>query len=149
MSRLPAVPVTVRTRGPSTSRSGGGDRRPERWLMGTTPDTIRLGGKLSLDTANEVVYVHDADSATPVAELHGLRFDILQELASTWYRSPGEVVPFARLMRYTEGEDPRASIRVRIREIKVAIGKAIGVKFGAGDLIVNVRDRGYRLVPPD
>lgn len=120
-----------------------------RRLMGTTPDTIRLGGKLSLDTANEVVYVHDADSATPVAELHGLRFDILQELASTWYRSPGEVVPFARLMRYTEGEDQRASIRVRIREIKVAIGKAIGVKFGAGDLIVNVRDRGYRLVPPD
>lgn len=120
-----------------------------RRLMGTTPDTIRLGSKISIDTANEVVYVHHDEDATPVAELHGLRFDILQELASTWYRSPGELVPFARLMRYTEGEDPRASIRVRIREIKVAIGKAMGVRFGASDLIINIRDRGYRLVPPE
>ena len=120
-----------------------------RRLMGTTPDTIRIGERISIDNANEVVYVHDADRATPVTELHGLRFDILQELASTWYSSPGEVVPFAKLMRYTEGEDPRASIRVRIREIKVAIGKAMGVRFGAGDLIINVRDRGYRLAPPE
>lgn len=120
-----------------------------RRLMGTTPDTIRIGDRISIDNANEVVYVHDADSATPVTELHGLRFEILQELASTWYSSPGEVVPFAKLMRYTEGEDPRASIRVRIREIKVAIGKAMGVRFGAGDLIINVRDRGYRLAPPE
>ena len=120
-----------------------------RRLMGTTPDTIRIGERISIDNANEVVYVHDEDSATPVTELHGLRFDILQELASTWYSSPGEVVPFAKLMRYTEGEDPRASIRVRIREIKVAIGKAMGVRFGAGDLIINVRDRGYRLAPPE
>ena len=51
-------------------------------------------------------------------------------------------------MRYSEGEDPRASLRVRIREIKDAIGKQLGVRFGASDLIVNIRDRGYRLVPP-
>jgi DNA-binding response OmpR family regulator len=120
-----------------------------RRLMGTTPDTIRLGSKISIDAANEMVYVHRDDNTIPISELHGLRFDILQELASTWYRSPGELVPFARLMRFTEGEDPRASIRVRIREIKVAIGNALGVKFGAGDLIINIRDRGYRLVPPD
>ena len=120
-----------------------------RRLMGTTPNTIRLGSRISIDTANEVVYVHTDETQEPVTELHGLRFEILQELAATWYRSPGELVPFARLMRYTEGEDPRASIRVRIREIKVAIGKAMGVHFGAGDLIINIRDRGYRLAPPD
>ena len=120
-----------------------------RRLMGTTPNTIRLGSRISIDTANEIVYVHTDETQEPVTELHGLRFDILQELAATWYRSPGELVPFARLMRYTEGEDPRASIRVRIREIKVAIGKAMGVRFGASDLIINIRDRGYRLAPPD
>jgi hypothetical protein len=37
---------------------------------------------------------------------------------------------------------------VRIREIKVSLGNALNVKFGAGDLIINVRDQGYRLVPP-
>ena len=120
-----------------------------RRLMGTTPDTIRLGNRISIDTANEVVYIHSGNTTAPVAELHGLRFDIMKELASTWYRSPGELVPFAKLMRYTEGEDPRASIRVRIREIKVAIGKAMGVSFGASDLIINIRDKGYRLIPPE
>jgi DNA-binding response OmpR family regulator len=77
-----------------------------------------------------------------------MKFEILRELAATWYRSPGELVPFSRLERYSEGEEARASLRVRIREIKVSLGNALNVKFGAGDLIINVRDQGYRLVPP-
>ena len=120
-----------------------------RRMIGITPDNIRLGSKITMDTANQVVYAHTESGTAPVTEIQGIRFEILQELATTWYRSPGELVPFSRLMRYMEGEDPRASIRVRIREIKVAIGKAIGIRFGAGDLIINIRDRGYRLVPPD
>ena len=64
--------------------------------MGTTPDTIRLGSKISIDTANEMVYVHSDDDMTPIAELHGLRFDILQELASTWYRKPWRACPFCK-----------------------------------------------------
>ena len=47
------------------------------------------------------------------------------------------------------GKTRARPIRVRIREIKVAIGRALGVRFGAGDLIINIRDRGYRLAPPD
>lgn len=121
-----------------------------RRLMGTTPDVIALGSRISLDTVNKVVYAHSAGGdAAPISVLQGIRFEILHELATTWYRSPGELVPFGKLMRYSEGEDPRASIRVRIREIKVAIGRALGVRFGAGDLIINIRDRGYRLAPPD
>jgi DNA-binding response OmpR family regulator len=77
-----------------------------------------------------------------------MKFEIMRELAATWYRSPGELVPFSRLERYSEGEEARASLRVRIREIKVSLGNALNVKFGAGDLIINVRDQGYRLVPP-
>ena len=53
------------------------------------------------------------------------------------------------LERYSEGEDARASLRVRVREIKDALGNALGEHLGAGDLIVNVRDRGYRLVLKD
>jgi hypothetical protein len=37
---------------------------------------------------------------------------------------------------------------VRIREIKDAIGKAMNTRFGPSELILNVRDQGYRLVPP-
>ena len=84
----------------------------------------------------------------PVREIQGMKFEILRELAATWYRSPGELIPFGKLQRYSEGEDPRASLRVRIREIKDALGTAMGCHFGPGDLIVNVRDQGYRLVPP-
>ena len=77
-----------------------------------------------------------------------MKFEIFRELAAAWYRSPGELVPFSRLERYSEGEEARASLRVRIREIKVSIGKSLGINLGANDLIINVRDRGYRLVPP-
>ena len=58
------------------------------------------------------------------------------------------LVPFNKLERYSEGEDTRASLRVRIREIKDALGKALDTRFGASDLIINVRDHGYRLIPP-
>jgi DNA-binding response OmpR family regulator len=83
-----------------------------------------------------------------VREVQGMRFEILRELAVALYRSEGELVPFSRLERFSEGEDTRASLRVRIREIKDAMGKAIGRHFGANELIINVRGRGYRLVPP-
>ncbi len=120
-----------------------------RRLMGTPPDMLAVGSRLTLDTANKLVYVKSGGSEKMVSELHGIRFEILQELAANWYRSPSELVPYGRLMRYCEGEDPRASLRVRIREIKVAVGKAIGRRLGAGDLIINIRDRGYRLAPLD
>ena len=88
------------------------------------------------------------DEWRPVADIQGMKFEILRELATSWYRSPGELVPFHKLERYSEGDDPRSSLRVRIREIKNAVGSALGLHFGASDLIVNVRDRGYRLIPP-
>ena len=77
-----------------------------------------------------------------------MKYAILQELASTWYRSPGELVPFGKLERLFDGVDARASLRVRIREIKDALGNGLGIRFGSGDLVINVRDQGYRLVGP-
>lgn len=123
-----------------------------RRLIGTTSDVIWVGSRISLDTINKLVYVHNAGDdgdSEPIDALQGIRFEILHELATTWYHSPGELVPFGKLTRYCEGEDPRASLRVRIREIKAAIGEAMGARFGASDLIVNIRGRGYRLAPPD
>ena len=61
---------------------------------------------------------------------------------------PGQRGSFDRLERYLEGDDTRASLRVRIREIKVAMGRALEQPLGANDFIVSVRDRGYRLLPP-
>jgi DNA-binding response OmpR family regulator len=120
-----------------------------RRLIGTTPEFIPIGSRVSLDASAKMVYVSRNGEQVPIPEIQGMKFDILRELAATWYRSPGELVPFNKLMRYSEGEDPRASLRVRIREIKDAIGKALGVRFGAGDLIINIRDQGYRLIPPN
>lgn len=119
-----------------------------RRLIGTSPDDISIGSRISLDMRAQVVYVNVAGELTPVHEISGMKFEILRELAITWYRSPGELVPFGKLERYSEGEDARASLRVRIREIKDMLGKALGVHFSASDLIINVRDRGYRLIPP-
>ena len=96
----------------------------------------------------KLVYVETGEGPTAVLELSGMKFEIVRELTESWYRSPGEVVHFSRLERYSEGEDARASLRVRIREIKDILGKALGVRFDAGDLIINVRDQGYRLIPP-
>lgn len=119
-----------------------------RRLVGTAPATIDVGAHISLDIAAGLVVVKKDEITVTVGEVHGMKFEILRELGATWYRSPGELVPFSKLERYSEGEDPRGSLRVRIREIKDSLGKALGVRFGAGDLIVNVRDQGYRLVPP-
>ena len=117
-----------------------------RRLIGTTPDTIPIGDRLVVDLGTKTVQVRTGDEASIVGEIQGMKFEILRELAATWYQSPGELVAFSRLQRYSEGEDPRASLRVRIREIKDALGRALGQRLGPGDLIINVRDQGYRLV---
>ena len=52
---------------------------------------------------------------------------------------------YSRLERTFEGDNARASLRVRIREIKDAVGKALGVQLGPDDFIINVKERGYRL----
>ena len=120
-----------------------------RRLVGTEPGVIAIGDRIVLDTDARALSVRDAaGQLTPVPEVAGRRFDILRELAQAWYRSPGNLVSFDRLERHLEGDDTRASLRVRIREIKVSLGKALGVPLGANDFIVNVRDRGYRLLPP-
>ena len=121
-----------------------------RRLIGTSPEIIPVGAHLLVDVGAKTVSARRERAAelTPVDDIHGMKFEILRELAAAWYRSPGELVPFSRLERYSEGEEARPSLRVRIREIKVSIGKALGVNLGANDLIINVRDRGYRLTPP-
>ena len=119
-----------------------------RRLIGSTPDRIPINNYLYLDTNTKTVFVTMDETPRLIEDINGVKFDIFKELASTWYRSPGELVPFSRLERYFEGEEARGSLRVRIREIKVSLGKALGISLGASDLIINVRDQGYRLVPP-
>lgn len=119
-----------------------------RRLIGRTPETVSICANIQLDLGAKLVYATVEGQTVPISEIQGMKFEILRELATTWYRSPGELVPFSRLERYSEGEEARASLRVRIREIKVSLGNALGTRFGAGDLIINVRDQGYRLVPP-
>ncbi len=119
-----------------------------RRLMGTSEERISIGAGIVLDLASHIVYVAGDSERRPVNDIQGMKFEILRELAAAWHRSPGELVPFSHLERYSDGEDPRASLRVRIREIKVSLGKALGVRFGSGELILNVRDKGYRLAPP-
>ena len=120
-----------------------------RRLIGTTPEVIHVGARITLNISAKTVEVTAAPGPAVVSEIRGMRFEILRELAAAWYRSPGQLVPFATLERYSEGEDARASLRVRVREIKDALGNALGEHLGAGDLIINVRDQGYRLVPKD
>ena len=119
-----------------------------RRLMGAAPETIAIGGSISLDGRSQLVYVEREGNRHPVNDIQGMKFEIFRELATAWHHSPGELVPFSRLERYSEGEDPRASLRVRIREIKVSLGRALGVRLGPSELILNVRDKGYRLSPP-
>jgi DNA-binding response OmpR family regulator len=119
-----------------------------RRLIGRTPEAISIGGVISLDLAAQMVSVERDGESVPVHDISGIKFEILRELATTWYRSPGELVPFGRLERHFDGDEARASLRVRIREIKVSLGHALHANFGAGDLIINVRDQGYRLAPP-
>lgn len=119
-----------------------------RRLIGSAPGVLSIGRGVFLDVVSQIVYVEQDGDRRPVNDIQGMKFEIFRELASTWYYSPGELVPFSRLERYSEGEDPRASLRVRIREIKVSLGRALGVRFGPSELILNVRDKGYRLSPP-
>ncbi len=119
-----------------------------RRLIGRAPTYIVMGEKIILDVDSGLVQVKQGNELATVNDIQGMKFEILRELASTWYKSPGQLVPFSKLERYSEGEEARASLRVRIREIKNSLGNALGVKFGAGDFIINVRDQGYRLVPP-
>lgn len=119
-----------------------------RRLMGASAERIAIGGGIVLDLTSRMVFVSGESGSRPVNDIQGMKFEILRELASAWHRSPGELVPFSHLERFSEGEDPRASLRVRIREIKDSLGKALGVRFGSGELIINVRDKGYRLTPP-
>ena len=119
-----------------------------RRLIGATPGSIAIGNQILVNKDSRLVYVNKGDRFVPVNEIQGMKFEIFRELAEAWYRSPGELVTFGRLERYSEGEDPRASLRVRIREIKVALGTSLGVRFSAGELIINARDQGYRLLPP-
>ena len=119
-----------------------------RRLIGTAPERIPVGNRILVDVETAMVYAKDGEELIPVSEIQGMKFEILRELAAAWYRSPGEMVPFSKLERYSEGDDPRASLRVRIREIKDVLGVALGVRFAAGELIINVRDQGYRLLPP-
>ena len=120
-----------------------------RRLIGTSPETIALGTQITVDPRAKLVLVNAGGGPSPVDDIQGMKFEIFRELAAAWYKSPGELVPFARLERYSEGEDRRASLRVRIREIKDALGAAMGRRFSATDLIINVRDQGYRLMPPN
>ena len=121
-----------------------------RRLMGSSPELIPVGAHLLVDVDAKVVSARRGreDPLEPVPDIQGMKFEVFRELAAAWYRSPGELVPFNRLERYSEGEEARASLRVRIREIKVSVGRALGIDLGANDLIINVRDRGYRLNPP-
>ena len=120
-----------------------------RRLIGTAPEIIRMGARITLNVSAKTVDATGVSGPATVTEIQGMRFEILRELAAAWYRSPGQLVPFAKLERYSEGADARASLRVRVREIKDALGKALGEHLGAEDLIINVRDQGYRLMPKD
>ena len=119
-----------------------------RRLIGATPESIPIGNQILIDVGTRQVFVGSRENRTAALDLQGMKFEIFRELASSWYRSPGELVAFSRLERYSEGDDPRASLRVRIREIKDALAKALNTRFGPSELILNVRDQGYRLVPP-
>ncbi len=119
-----------------------------RRLIGSRPERIAIGSLFEIDPRNSAVYALADGERKVVREVQGMKFEILQELAAALYRSEGELVPFTRLERFSEGEDSRASLRVRIREIKDALGDAVGRRFGPDELIINVRNRGYRLVPP-
>jgi DNA-binding response OmpR family regulator len=119
-----------------------------RRLIGAAPERLHIGALYELDSDNGMVFAMANGERQQVKEIQGMKFEILKELASALYRSEGELVPFSRLERFSEGEDSRASLRVRIREIKDALGKAVDRRFGADELIINVRNRGYRLVPP-
>ena len=171
---LPVLMFTQYSRGPARDAAVAGTLRHDarvdfvdklaspqevvlrlRRMIGTAPERIQIGAEFLVDPDAEIMYTvskgDDGDGSpgqeTPIRDIQGMKFGILLELASAYYRSPGELVPFSRLERFSEGDDSRASLRVRIREIKNAMGDAIERRLGPNDLIINVRNRGYRLVP--
>jgi DNA-binding response OmpR family regulator len=165
---LPVLMFTQYSRGPARDAAVAGTLRhdarvdfvdklasPEevvlrlRRMIGAAPERIQIGDEFIVDPGREVVYATSEQVAdgSPIKEIQGMKFGILLELATAYYRSPGELVPFSRLERFSEGDDSRASLRVRIREIKNAMGDAIGRRLGPDDLIINIRNRGYRLTP--
>lgn len=119
-----------------------------RRLIGSAPEKLKIGSLFELDAENSAVYAIENGRHDLIREIQGMKLEILNELAAALYRSEGELVPFSRLERFSEGEDSRASLRVRIRELKVSLGGAVNREFGATELIINVRNRGYRLVHP-
>lgn len=120
-----------------------------RRLIGNAPETIKIGSLFELDPENAAVYAVSDGQKELIREIQGMKLEIFNELASAMYRSEGELVPFSRLERFSDGEDSRASLRVRIRELKVSLGQAVNRQFGANELIINVRNRGYRMVSPE
>ncbi|MCH7594066.1 MAG: hypothetical protein IIB27_06120 [Chloroflexi bacterium] len=171
---LPVLMFTQYSRGPARDAAVAGTLRHDarvdfvdklaspqevvlrlRRMIGTAPERIQIGAEFLVDPDSEIVYTvskgDDGDGSPeqeiPIRDIQGMKFGILLELASAYYRSPGELVPFSRLERFSEGDDSRASLRVRIREIKNAMGDAIERRLGPNDLIINVRNRGYRLAP--
>ena len=120
-----------------------------RRLIGSAPETIKIGSLFELDPENAAVYAVSDGQKELIREIQGMKLEIFNELASAMYRSEGELVPFSRLERFSDGEDSRASLRVRIRELKVSLGQAVNRQFGANELIINVRNRGYRMVSPE
>ena len=119
-----------------------------RRLIGAAPETLKIGADYVVDVQKRIVFGVVDGRQEPIRQIQGMKFEILVELASSWYRSPGELVPYWKLERFSEGDDSRASLRVRIREIKDVLGEATGKHLGPDDLIVSVRGRGYTLVPP-
>ena len=126
-----------------------------RRMIGTAPERVQIGAEFLVDPDAEIVYTvpkgDDGDGSPeqeiPIRDIQGMKFGILLELASAYYRSPGELVPFSRLERFSEGDDSRASLRLRITEIQNATGASHKRRRGSNDRLINVRNRGYRLAP--
>ena len=120
-----------------------------RRLIGSAPEKVMIGDLFEIDSDNSAVYAIVDGKKEIVKDVQGMKLEILKELAAALYRSEGELVPFSKLERFSFGEDSRASLRVRIRELKISLGKSVGREFSANELIINVRNRGYRLIHPE
>ncbi len=57
-----------------------------RRLVGGTPETIAISPQITLDIKASMVKVTNGNESNFVPEIQGMKFAILQELASTWYR---------------------------------------------------------------